>query len=100
LLSLLGLCRAANAASFGHNAAKAALRERRARLCLLCGDASPRLCEEFEYLAGEAKAPLFRIPATTQDLKQATQYKAAVLTVNGRGFADKITALLTPESQP
>ena len=98
VLSLLGLCRAANLISFGHNAAKSALRERKARLCLLCGDASPRLCEEFEYLAGEAKAPLFKIPATSSDLKQATQYKAAVLTVNDRGFADKIKALLTPES--
>jgi len=98
LLSLLGLCRAANLAAFGHNAAKSALRERKARLCLLCGDASPRLCEEFEYLAGEAKAPLFKMPASSSELKQATQYKAAVLTVNDRGFADKIKALLTPES--
>jgi len=96
LLSLLGLCRAANLVSFGHNAAKSALRERKARLCLLCGDASPRLCGEFEYLANEAKTPLFKIPATSSELKQATQYKAAVLTVNGRGFADKIKALLIP----
>ena len=94
VLSLLGLCRAANKCSFGHNAAKSALRERKARLCLLCGDASARLCEEFEYLANEAKIPLFKLPATSSDLKQATQYKAAVLTVNDKGFADKIIALL------
>ena len=94
LLSLLGLCRAANKCSFGHNAAKAALRERKARLCLLCGDASPRLCEEFEYLAGEVKTPLFKLSVSSRDLGQATQYKAAVLTVNDRGFADKIIALL------
>ena len=93
VLSLLGLCRAANKCSFGHNAAKSALRERKARLCLLCGDASPRLLEEFEYLADAAGVPRFKIPATSQDLKQATQFKAAVLTVNDRGFADKITAL-------
>jgi len=98
LLSLLGLCRAASLASFGHNAAKSALRERKARLCLLCADASPRLCEEFEYLAGNANAPLRKIAVSSSDLKQATQFKAAVLTVNDRGFADKITALLTPES--
>jgi ribosomal protein L7Ae-like RNA K-turn-binding protein len=95
VLSLLGLCRAANQCAFGHNAAKSALRERKARLCLLCGDASPRLAEEFEYLANEAKAPLRRLPVTSPELKQATQYKAAVLTVNDRGFADKIIALLS-----
>ena len=95
ILSLLGLCRAANKASFGHNASKSALRERKARLCLLCGDASSRLCEEFEYLAEEAKTPLFKIQATSPELKQATQFKAAVLTVNDKGFADKILALLS-----
>jgi len=97
LLSLLGLCRKANLASFGHDAAKSALRGRRARLCLLCEDASPRLIEEFGFLAGEAKAPLRKIEATSMDIKQATQYKAAVITVNERGFADKIASLLTPE---
>ena len=95
LLSLLGLCRAANLASFGHSASKAALRERKAKLCLVCSDASPRLAEEFEYLAGAARVPLRQITASSDDIKQATQYKAAVLTVNDRGFADKIASLLT-----
>jgi len=95
LLSLLGLCRAASLASFGHGAAKASLREKKARLCLVCSDASPRLAEEFEYLAGAARVPLRKIEATSLDIKQATQYKAAVLTINDRGFADKIAFLLT-----
>ena len=94
LLSLLGLCRAASLASFGHDAAKSALRDKKARLCLLCADASPRLAEEFEYLAQTAGVPLCKIPASSADIKQATQYKAAVLTVNDRGFADKIASLL------
>jgi len=94
LLSLLGLCRAASLASFGHGAAKSSLRDKKARLCLLCGDASPRLLEEFEYLAETANVPLRKIAATSLDIKHATQYKAAVLTVNDRGFADKIASLL------
>ena len=94
LLSLLGLCRAASLCSFGHGAAKAALRERKARLCLLCSDASPRLAQEFEYLAEAANTPLRKIAATSMDIKQATQYKAAVVTINDRGFANKIIALI------
>ena len=94
LLSLLGLCRAASLCSFGHDAAKSALRERRAKLCLLCGDASPRLAGEFRYLASEAGTPLREIPAASLDVKRATQYKAAVITVNDNGFANKILAAL------
>ena len=94
-MSLLGLCRAANRVSFGHDAAKSALRARRAKLCLVCADASPRLAEEFKFLANEANAPLYQIPFTSIDIKQATQYKAAVLTVDDKGFADKIAQLAT-----
>ena len=94
LLSLLGLCRAASLCAFGHGAAKSALRDRKARLCLLCSDASPRLAEEFAYLAQTANVPLRNIAATSMEIKQATQYKAAVLTINDRGFADKIIALI------
>jgi len=95
LLSLLGLARAARLCSFGHDSAKGALRSKRARLCLLCGDASPRLAEEFAYLANEANVPLYEIPATSLDIKQATQYKAAVVTVDDKGFAEKIVNILT-----
>ena len=98
VLSLLGLCRAASLASFGHDAAKTSLRDRRARLCLLCGDASPRLKEEFRTLAEMANRPLYELNVTSLDIRQATQYKAAVLTVNDRGFADKIAKLLDPNS--
>ena len=95
LLSLLGLCRAAHLCSFGHDAAKASLRARKARLCLLCTDASPRLAREFEFLTGEAKIALRKIPFTSLDIKQATQFKAAVVTIDDKGFADKIAQILT-----
>ncbi|MCL2301069.1 MAG: 50S ribosomal protein L7ae [Firmicutes bacterium] len=93
LLSLLGLCRAASLCSFGHGAAKSSLREGKARLCLLCADASPRLAEEFQFLAESAAVPLRNIAATSLDIKHATQYKAAVITINDKGFAHKILAL-------
>ena len=100
LLSLLGLCRAASLASFGHDAAKASLRNARAKLCLLCEDASPRLKEEFKFLANEAQKPLFEIGATSLDIKRATQYKAAVLTVDEKGFADNIEHILSLRDTP
>jgi len=96
LLSLLGLCRKANLVSFGHDAAKAALRNKKARLCLVCEDASPRLKEEFRFLAQDTNTPIHEISLTSFEIKAATQYKAAVLTVNNSGFAEKILATLTP----
>ena len=94
LLSLLGLARKASLASFGHDAAKAALRGKQAKLCLLCNDASPRLKEEFQFLARDTNTRLYEVELTSLDIKAATQYKAAVLTINNNGFAEKINAYL------
>jgi len=94
LLSLLGLARGARLVSFGHDAAKSALRNGRARLCVLCSDASPRLAEEFRYLAETHNKPLYELALTSLEIKQATQYKAAVLTIDDKGFAGKIVQLL------
>ena len=94
-LSLLGLARAARLCSFGHDAAKSSLRQGRARLCILCSDASPRLVEEFRYQAEAAKVPLHELALTSLDIKQATQYKAAVVTVDDKGFANKMLPLIT-----
>ena len=94
LLSLLGLARKANLVSFGHDAAKAALRSKQAKLCLLCNDASPRLKEEFRFLAKDTGTRLYEVELASLDIKAATQYKAAVLTINNNGFAEKINAYL------
>lgn len=94
LLSLLGLARGARLVSFGHDAAKSALRNNRARLCFLCSDASPRLAEEFRYLAQTHNTVLHELALTSLDIKLATQYKAAVFTVDDKGFANKMLQLI------
>ncbi|MDR3314800.1 MAG: hypothetical protein LBS96_10175 [Oscillospiraceae bacterium] len=90
LLSLLGLCRKANLAGFGHDAAKKALRDKRARLCLLGSEASPRLREEFRALTAEANVPLLELALTAAQIKQAAQVPAGVITINEKGLARKI----------
>ncbi|MDR1464432.1 MAG: ribosomal L7Ae/L30e/S12e/Gadd45 family protein [Oscillospiraceae bacterium] len=90
LLSLLGLCRKARTASFGHDAAKAALRAGRAKLCLICADASPRLRSEFETLAADRRVPCLQLELTMADVQRATQWIAAVITIDEPGFARKI----------
>jgi len=94
LLSLLGLARKAKLASFGHDAAKSAIRSKHAKLCLLCNDASERLSKEFLFLTQEEKVPLREIDLTSLDIRAATQYKAAVVTVDNNGFAKKMLDIL------
>jgi ribosomal protein L7Ae-like RNA K-turn-binding protein len=82
----------------GHDAAKGALRRGQAKLCLVCADASARLAEEFRFLAEDTNTPLRRLELTSLDMKAATQYKAVVLTIDNRGFAEKITGILEAQA--
>lgn len=90
LLSLLGMCRRASLAGFGHDASKKALREGQARLCIVCEDAAPRLREEFRALAEAAKVPLLELPIRAAQIKRAAQVPAVVVTINEKGLAKKI----------
>jgi ribosomal protein L7Ae-like RNA K-turn-binding protein len=94
LCSLLGLCRKARLAAFGHDAAKQALRGRRAKLCLLADDASGRLKAEFTRLCEEERVPLLQTPLSMADYKQATTVPAGVIAVENAAFAQKIAACL------
>ncbi|MDR2525456.1 MAG: hypothetical protein LBC83_04585 [Oscillospiraceae bacterium] len=92
LLSLLGICRKGGLAGFGHDAAKAAMREKSARLCIVFADASDRLRGEFRKRAEETQTPLLELPLTAAQVKQATRIPAAVVAINEKGLAQKIRA--------
>ena len=86
-LSLLGLCRKAGKLSLGHDACKAALNAGGASLCVICSDASKRLNEEISALAENAGVKIFDVSYSMLDIKNATNFKAAVFTVDDEGFA-------------
>lgn len=92
LPSLLGLCRRAHTASFGHDTALNALKTGKAHLCLLAADASARLEAEFtrENAFLTNPIPVIRIPLTIDEIGHATRLKSAVLTINEAGFAKSI----------
>lgn len=89
---LLGICRKANKMSIGHDASKISVKNGEACLVILASDAADRLKEEFSSLCSEdgAKAEVIEtdIPQRFLALKIGT--KAAVLTVNDIGFAQKL----------
>jgi ribosomal protein L7Ae-like RNA K-turn-binding protein len=88
-LSLLGLCKKADKLSMGHDSSVAAIATGRAKVCLLCADASERLKKEFARAASyeERNVPLVYMPFTLEDIKKATGRPAGVLTINDEGFA-------------
>ena len=95
LLGMLGLARRAGRLSSGHDASFESIRNGKAKACLLCGDASDRLKEEFGRTAKyEGRdVPVIEIPYLKDDLYAATGIRAAVLTIDDEGFAKKIISL-------
>lgn len=101
LMQLLGLCRKAQKASFGHDAALASIREGKARLCLLTQDASQRLQTEMRRAAAHYKlangdpVPVALLEVSMQDIGKATARKSAVVTINESGFAKSAMQYIT-----
>ena len=94
-LNLLGICRKAGELSLGHDASFGAISKNKAKLCLLSSDASERLKNEFHKTATfeERKVPVIEIDYTMEELLFAIGSKVAVMTINDKGFARKLTEL-------
>lgn len=91
-LNLLGLARRASKLSPGHDAALASVLKRKAELILLTSDASGRLEREFTR-AAEGKVEIEKLRYTMDEIYHATAARAAVLTVDDKGFARKLREL-------
>ena len=99
LLSLLGLARRAGRLACGHDAAVEAIVKNRAFLCLCSADASERLERELRHACTfeQKHIPFARLNVPMAALSKAIGTKATVVTVNDRGFAERLAALLAEE---
>ena len=94
-LNMLGMARRANRLSLGHDATADSLNSGAAELVLTCADASDRLCGEFEKACSEKGVTYLRTKYTMNETGAATGAKlTAVLSVNDKGFAVRITELI------
>lgn len=97
-LNLLGMARRADKISLGHDASVASLKGGKAMLCLLSLDASERLKNEMLTLCDTRKTDGIVLSRTMNELGAALGCKTtAVLTVNDRGFAERLTQLIREE---
>lgn len=96
LLSLLGMCRKAGKLSCGHDAAVGAIKDKKAKLCLLSSDSSERLRKETatEISYEKSEIPVIILESDMMEIGRATGLKSAVLTVNDEGFAKAMLSLL------
>lgn len=98
-LSMLGFARRAGKLSMGHDMAKQSVERKKALLLLFCSDASPRLVSEFEVLVQNrgSKTKVMVMDITMAEIHFSIGYKAAVMAVEDKNFADRITQLLRQE---
>ena len=100
MLSLLGMARRAGRLSCGHDAAVEAIVKNRAALCLCSADAADRLERELRHACNfeHKHIPFARLPVSMAALSKAIGTRAAVVTVNDRGFAARLQTLLAQGS--
>ena len=101
ILSLFGLARRAGRLSPGHDAVVESIVKNRAKLCVLCLEASERLEREIRHacLYNNKNIPVIRAGFSTGELSKAIGTKAAVISVNYEGFSKKLLSMLEQEIQ-
>lgn len=94
-LNLLGICRKAGKLSLGHDASFDSISKNKAKLCLLSFDASDRLKNEFIKSAAynDRNIKVIQMKYKMTDIQMAIGSKVAVMTINDKGFASKLTEL-------
>lgn len=93
LLNLLGLARRAGKLDLGTEAAKQAVRRRRAKLVLLSADLSRRTAQAMRDEAEKAGVRAETLPAGMDAVQAALGMRTGVVAVNDAGFAEALLKL-------
>ncbi len=96
LKGILGICRKAGKMSIGHDAAVSSVKKRKSFLCITCCDASERLKKEIadECAFQGRNIPYIDADFNMQELSLCIGTKAGVISIDERGFADKLNSIL------
>lgn len=95
ILSFFGLARRAGRLAPGHDAAIESIVKNKAKLCVLCLDASERLEREIRHACsyGGKNIPVIKSGFSAGELSKAIGTKAAVVSVNDEGFSKKLLSM-------
>lgn len=95
LLSLLGIARRAERLSLGFDVAAESMTSGKSKLLILAGDLSERTLRNIKKLAQESDTPTIVLDITMQQLGAAVGKTTGIISVNDKGFAEKMKTLCT-----
>lgn len=93
ILSLLGLARRAAKLSIGLNETVSSAKIGKARLIIYASDVSDKTAKEARFAAQKGGIPYAELDCTIDEMSFAIGIKAGVISVNDRGFAQKLASL-------
>ncbi len=99
LLSFLGLCRRAKKLVIGAEITEESVRSGKSLLVLYASDASPNSLKRVRTAAAEKSVPVMCACRSKNELSAALGRLCAVLSVEDKGFADKLRLMLESELQ-
>ena len=94
ILSFLGICRRAKKLVIGAEAAEESVRCGKSRLVLHAADASPNSLKRVRRAAEEQGVPVLCLNRSKEELSLALGRLCAVLSVEDRGFAEKLREMI------
>ena len=101
ILSLFGLARRAGRLAPGHDAVIESIVKNKAKLCVLCFDASERLEREVRHACSyeNKNNPVLKAHFGIKELSKAIGTKAAVISINDEGFSKKLLSMFEQDKQ-
>ena len=97
VLSLLGLAKKAGKIADGERSAEESIKQKRAYLVLVAGDASDRTVRSFLRLCAEAECPIFRYGSRSSLGHAIGKKDRAVIALLDRGFSEMLKEKLLPK---
>lgn len=94
VLSLLGLIRRANKLSFGYDTVLKSVKENKAELIIFTDDISRHSESDVAKAAEGERIRSIRTKYSKDDIETAIGKYSAVLSINDKGFAEKMISLL------
>lgn len=96
LKGILGLCRRAGKMSIGHDAVVSSIKNRKSYLGITCCDSSQRLKNEIkdECSFNNRNIPYIDADFDMKELSLCIGTRAGVISIDDRGFANKLYSIL------
>ena len=99
VLSFLGLCRRAKKLVIGAEVCEQSIREGKSLLILHASDASQNSLKRVKRAAGEKNISVLDSGRSKDELSAALGRLCAVLSVEDKGFADKLALMIASETE-